>query len=224
MELVVAEFQQGAGLALEQFAERDERRGFDDLRGRVAHQFVAARDAQPDQVVEPVGRQAVLVELGLELPINGHGRKIGPILRLDNSKVAPYYLVTPSTRAATMTAPTTDALPRLNEKETAKAIRSLLRAAFRRTKFSVTVGRGSMVSSVRVEWTGGATREQVAESTDQFAAGNFDGMTDSYEWDQSRRVHVNGTIYRPGTQYIQLQRHGLPVTSAESQEYIDGED
>ncbi len=111
-----------------------------------------------------------------------------------------------------MTAPTDTDIPRLYEKETAAAIRPLLRKVFQSAKFSVTVGRGAMVSSVHVRWAGGPTAAAVRESIEQFQAGNFNGLTDSYDYDDTKRVQglVGGWsdahIYRPGVKFIVLHR------------------
>lgn len=95
MRLSLAVFEQVTGRALEHFAERGERGRLDDLDRLVLRQLVAARDAQPCQIPETVGRQAVLGQLRFEFPVNRHAGKIRRIFRLDNSKVTPYYSVVP---------------------------------------------------------------------------------------------------------------------------------
>lgn len=64
----------------------------------------------------------------------------------------------------------------------AKAIKSELKAAFPTVKFSVS----SKGSAVRVEWTEGPTTKQVEEFTGKYQQGHFDGMTDMYEYSNSR--------------------------------------
>lgn len=65
------------------------------------------------------------------------------------------------------------------DRETAaKNMRRELKRVFPKVKFSVTQERG--VSSVRVRWTGGPTRDEVEQVAYKFKRGHFDGMTDSY--------------------------------------------
>jgi hypothetical protein len=96
--------------------------------------------------------------------------------------------------------------PTLYPKETAVVIRRVLRAAFPAVKFRVTIGRGSMVSSVHIHWTDGPTRARVEALVAGFEAGKFDGMTDSYSYDRSAFLDVDGVLYRPGTRYVFAER------------------
>jgi hypothetical protein len=96
--------------------------------------------------------------------------------------------------------------PNLHPKQTAALIRKLLKAQFPSTKFSVVTERGSMVSSVRIAWTDGPTTRRVDALVACFEAGHFDGMTDSYEYDSSRHLIVDGERFRPGTRYIFTSR------------------
>jgi len=91
-------------------------------------------------------------------------------------------------------------------KETAAIIKALLRKSFPATKFSVTTGRGSMVSSVHVHWTDGPTAQRVNAVCKQFEAGHFDGMTDSYTYAADRAVVVDGVTYEPCTKYVFPER------------------
>lgn len=101
-------------------------------------------------------------------------------------------------------------VPTLGPKETAAAIRKILKKAFPGTTFSTVTERGSMVSSVRVSYVDGPTRKRVHALVDGFEAGHFDGMTDSYEYDRTRVLEVNGTVYRPGTRYVFVERRLSP--------------
>ena len=102
-------------------------------------------------------------------------------------------------------------LPALYPKETATQIRKLLRAAFPATKFSVVTERGSMVSSVRIKWTDGPTVARVEEIAWLFKAGTFDGMTDSYAYDRSSFLEIDGVLYRPGCNYVFCRREMSPA-------------
>jgi hypothetical protein len=97
-------------------------------------------------------------------------------------------------------------LPTLSDKETAKVIRSLLRATFPTTTFSVRCGRGAGVSSVRISWTDGPTAARVDSLVGAFEAGSFNGMTDSYDYDRDSFLNIDGVMYRPGTRFIFTER------------------
>lgn len=94
-------------------------------------------------------------------------------------------------------------LPTLHGKETAVVFRKLLKANFPACKFSVR----SDYNSVNVRWTDGPTEKQVKAVLSGFEAGHFDGMDDSYHYDRSSVVMVDGTAYRPGVQYVFTNRH-----------------
>jgi hypothetical protein len=97
-------------------------------------------------------------------------------------------------------------LPHLSPKETATVIRKMLKAQFPATKFQVTTGRGAGVSSVSIRWTDGPTVRRVDALVGGFEPGHFDGMTDSYEFDRSRFLLVDGVAYVPGTRYVNTSR------------------
>jgi hypothetical protein len=96
--------------------------------------------------------------------------------------------------------------PTLYPKATAVVIRKVLRAAFPATTFRVVIGRGSMVSSVHIKWTDGPTRARVEALVAGFEAGKFDGMTDSYNYDRSAFLTIDGVVHRPGTRYVFAER------------------
>jgi hypothetical protein len=67
----------------------------------------------------------------------------------------------------------------------AKNLRVLLKATFPGVKFSVTTSRFSGGNSMDVKWTDGPGSRQVAALADRFSGGDFDGMTDSYNYRRS---------------------------------------
>jgi len=99
----------------------------------------------------------------------------------------------------------------IDAKETAAIVRKLLRKAFPACKFSVVTERGAMVSSIRIGWTDGPSEKAVDAIVQQFKAGDFDGMTDSYTYDRDHFVQVDGVTYRPGCQYIFTNRAISPA-------------
>ena len=85
----------------------------------------------------------------------------------------------------------------------AKNIRIQLKAAFPGVKFSVKTSSYSGGNNIDIRWTDGATVQQVNEITREYALGSFDGMTDSYEYDQSNYW----TDAFGGTKYISNYRY-----------------
>lgn len=70
--------------------------------------------------------------------------------------------------------------------QTAAAIRSDLKTAFPCIKFRVTSETYTGGSSVRIQYTDGVKRERVERVVAKYEQGRFDGMTDSYEYTNSR--------------------------------------
>ena len=68
----------------------------------------------------------------------------------------------------------------------AKEIRKILKENFPTTKFRVRSSNFSMGDSVDVSWTDGPTNKKVNELIGHFQYGHFDGMTDMYEYSNSR--------------------------------------
>jgi len=68
----------------------------------------------------------------------------------------------------------------------AQQIREKLKAAFPDVKFSVTSNSYSGGNSVHVEWTDGPTTSMVENISGAYQYGHFDGMTDSYDYSNSR--------------------------------------
>lgn len=95
----------------------------------------------------------------------------------------------------------------LGSKETAAVLRKVLKAAFPATRFSITTGRGAGVSSVRVAWTDGPSQKAVESIAYRFEAGTFNGMTDSYDYDRSAFLSVEGTVMRPGCRFVFCNRY-----------------
>lgn len=82
----------------------------------------------------------------------------------------------------------------------AKAIKAELKKLFPKTKFSVTSESYSGGDSVRISWIDGVTEERVHNIVKKYQAGSFDGMTDSYTYD-------NRDSNLPQAKYVHTQRH-----------------
>jgi hypothetical protein len=67
----------------------------------------------------------------------------------------------------------------------AKNMRIELKAAFPRVKFAVRTERYSGGNSINVDWEDGPVGVQVEAIIFKYSGGNFDGMTDSYEYRRS---------------------------------------
>lgn len=67
----------------------------------------------------------------------------------------------------------------------AKNIRIELKRAFPLVKFSVTSSRFSGGNSIDVSWIDGPVTKQVDRIINKYAAGSFDGQTDSYDYEAS---------------------------------------
>jgi hypothetical protein len=100
----------------------------------------------------------------------------------------------------------------LNPKTTAKLVRTILKAAFPATKFSVRTPRGSMMSSVDISWTDGPTVAAVDAFVSCLKCGQFDSMTDGFDYKTGADafVIVNGQTYRTGTRYVSTSRTTSP--------------
>ncbi len=101
------------------------------------------------------------------------------------------------------------AVQSLCPKTTATLIRTILRAAFPSTKFSVTTSRGSMCSSVSVRWTDGPTVSRVDSLVGVLESGSFNGMTDGFDYKRGadRIVIVGDVAYEVGCRYVQTSRN-----------------
>jgi hypothetical protein len=87
--------------------------------------------------------------------------------------------------------------------DTAKLIRSALKAAFPGTSFQVRSKSYAGGSSIDVHWTDGPTQGQVLAVTNPFEGATFDAMQDLKE---SRIVEVNGEKIRYGADYVFAKR------------------
>lgn len=83
-------------------------------------------------------------------------------------------------------------------KQAAANIRIMLKQQFPGVKFSVR----SDYDSVRIEWTDGPITEQVNSVVNIFELGNFNGMTDSYDYDHD---HVFPRVFG-GVKYLFCNR------------------
>jgi len=88
-----------------------------------------------------------------------------------------------------------------------KNIRIELKAAFPGIKFSVKSERFSMGNAIRISWTDGPTSAQVEEITSRYEAGDFDGMTDCYNY---RKDHAWTDAFGSG-KYITMSREYSPA-------------
>ena len=87
-------------------------------------------------------------------------------------------------------------------------IRTALKAKFPMTKFSVHSENFAGGNSVSVHWNLGPTSEAVDSIADRFQDGDFDGMTDSYNYrDESHVISPSGTVERVArAKYVQCSR------------------
>jgi hypothetical protein len=83
--------------------------------------------------------------------------------------------------------------------ECAKAIRIELKKKFPEIKFSVTSESFSMGNAVRINWNDGISESALKDIINKYKDGDFDGMTDSYDYRPS-----NGL---PRAKYITTSRH-----------------
>ena len=81
----------------------------------------------------------------------------------------------------------------------ATAIREELKKEFAGVKFKVTSQNFSGGDSVHITWENGPTTDEVEVFTSKYQYGRFDGMTDSYEYSNSRED-------LPQSKYIQTRR------------------
>lgn len=84
----------------------------------------------------------------------------------------------------------------------ARNIRKELKKAFPGIKFSVRSKGYSGGNDIRVEWTDGPTLKAVQEIANKYKQGDFDGMTDSYNYD---RRNIWTEVFG-GTKYIFTNR------------------
>lgn len=95
-------------------------------------------------------------------------------------------------------------------KRAAKNMRILLKQ-FKGCKFSVKTGD----HAINVSWVDGPTVPQVEEIVNSFKSGNFDGMTDSYEYQNSPWNELFGS-----SMYVFVNREYTPVLMQHSVDYL----
>ena len=76
--------------------------------------------------------------------------------------------------------------------ETAKLIRTTLRASFPGVRFSVRSDSYAGGSSIRVRWTDGPTEDQVESLIGHYKGSTFDGMTDMKSYHDTLVMTENG--------------------------------
>ena len=74
-----------------------------------------------------------------------------------------------------------------SQAQAAAAIRSELKVAFPGITFGVRSDSGSMTDSVHISWIDGPTVKEVEAITGKYQQGHFDGMTDMYEYSNTRK-------------------------------------
>jgi hypothetical protein len=82
----------------------------------------------------------------------------------------------------------------------AKAIKSELKTAFPDIRFSVTSQIYSGGDSVNIAWNDGPEREAVRKISNKYQMGEFNGMTDSYEF-SNRNKEI------PQVKFVFVTRH-----------------
>lgn len=89
--------------------------------------------------------------------------------------------------------------------QAAKNIRAELKQRFPAASFSVRSSRYSGGDSIIVTWASGPTAAEVETLTRKYEQGYFDGMTDSYVFDEDPQHHEFHRL-RGSTKYVMLQR------------------
>lgn len=92
--------------------------------------------------------------------------------------------------------------------KTSQAIKSELKKAFPKVKFSVKSSNFAGGNSVSISYTDAILRSKVEEITDKYQYGSFDGMNDIYNYDNS-----NDSI--PQVKYVNVQRNMSNEVGAE---------
>lgn len=87
----------------------------------------------------------------------------------------------------------------------ARSIRAELNDKFPGVKFSVRSRSYSGGCSISVAWAGGPSKEDLYPLVDKYQQGSFDGMTDSYVFDEDPQ-HKQFRELRGSAKYVFLQR------------------
>lgn len=98
--------------------------------------------------------------------------------------------------------------------DTAKLIRTALKAAFPETKFTVRSKSYSMGASITVGYTDGPPTKAVEAITDSFSGASFDGMQDLKKF---HRSILNGRPVRFAADYVFVSRRFTDLDSRKTQ-------
>lgn len=92
-------------------------------------------------------------------------------------------------------------------KTAAKEIKSKLKQLYPGTKFSVSSEHYAGGNAIRLHWNLGPTTKQVEAIADRYQEGNFDGMTDSYNYDSTLVMADSGEFKAlGGAKYVTCSR------------------
>lgn len=103
--------------------------------------------------------------------------------------------------------------------ETAKLLRAELKAKFPGTKFSVRTSRFSGGTAIQVTYTDGPRYVDVDTVARSYAAGTFDGMTDSYEL--RKHVGPGGKLIRYGARFVSTSREYSRAAMTCARRYVN---
>jgi hypothetical protein len=109
----------------------------------------------------------------------------------------------------------------------AAMIRSLLKQKYPDVKFSVTSDNYTGGNSIRIRYTDAMPREEIENLTAEFQAGNFDGMQDLYEYNNTRD-DIPQTKYLFVTRYMSAEAkeeiiHKIKTTYADCENFNEEE-
>lgn len=91
--------------------------------------------------------------------------------------------------------------------EAAKGLKAELKQVWPWVKFSVCSEQFAGGNAIRVSWNLGPTTEEVERYSGKYQQGSFDGMTDSYDYDETKVVDEHGKIRElGGAKYVSLNR------------------
>ncbi len=99
-------------------------------------------------------------------------------------------------------------MTRATQTQVTSRIRQDLKQFFPGVKFSVRQGSGT---AIKVEWQDGPMTKEVKSKIQHYEAGQFDGMTDSYDYKPAAQLsQIDGVEY--SVQYLQVVREWTPET------------
>ena len=97
-----------------------------------------------------------------------------------------------------------------NHAECARVLRQELKGKFPGIKFSIRSHSYAGGSSIRVNWLWGPSTDEVSLITRNYTYGDFNGMTDMYEYDPTKGAG-------PKVSYIFLTRTTVPFSGGENE-------